>query len=65
MNLTHPSGSPLVRRLCRRQHHGLHADASLSPKTRFDYRNYSASYIGPLLGSGKVRDITPEVVVAW
>jgi integrase len=44
---------------------GLDADAGLSPKTRFDYRNYSASYIRPLLGSRKVRDITPEVVVAW
>ncbi|MFP5316686.1 MAG: tyrosine-type recombinase/integrase [Acidimicrobiia bacterium] len=44
---------------------GLDADARLAPKTRFDYRNYSESYIRPLLGSRKVRDITPEVVVAW
>jgi hypothetical protein len=38
---------------------GLDADARLAPKTRFDYRNYSESYIRPLLGSRKVRDITP------
>jgi hypothetical protein len=44
---------------------GLDADTRLAPKTRFDYRNYSESYIRPLLGSRKVRDITPEVVVAW
>ncbi len=44
---------------------GLNADARLAPKTRFDYRNYSESYVRPLLGSRKVRDITPEVVVAW
>ncbi len=44
---------------------GLDADGRLAPKTRFDYRNYSESYIRPLLGTRKVRDITPEVVVAW
>jgi len=44
---------------------GIDADARLAPKTRFDYRNLSDSYIRPLLGSRKVRDITPEVVVAW
>ena len=44
---------------------GVDADARLSPKTRFDYRNYCESYIRPLLGSRKVRDITPEVVIAW
>ena len=41
---------------------GLDADARMAPKTRFDYRNYSESYIRPLLGRRKVRDITPEVV---
>ncbi len=44
---------------------GADADARLSPKTRFDYRNYCDSYIRPFFGSRKVRDITPEVVVAW
>lgn len=44
---------------------GLDADARLAPKTRFDYRNFADSYIRPLIGSRKVRDITPQVVVAW
>ena len=44
---------------------GADADARLSPKTRFDYRNYCDSYIRPLLGARKVRDVTAEVVVAW
>ena len=35
---------------------GADADARLSPKTRFDYRNYCDSYIRPFLGSRKVRD---------
>ncbi|HEX2118572.1 MAG TPA: Arm DNA-binding domain-containing protein, partial [Acidimicrobiales bacterium] len=28
--------------------HGLDADGRLAPKTRFDYRNYSESYIPPV-----------------
>ena len=44
---------------------GLDADGRLSAKTRFDYRNYAQAYIRPLLGSHKVREITPDVVVAW
>jgi integrase len=44
---------------------GLDADARLAPKTRFDYRNYCASYVRPHLGARKVRDVTPEVVIAW
>ncbi len=44
---------------------GLDADGALSPKTLFDYRNYGVSYIRPILGSRKVRDVTPEVIVAW
>lgn len=44
---------------------GLDADDRLSAKTRFDYRHYADDYVRPLLGSGKVRDVTPEVVLAW
>ncbi len=44
---------------------GLDADGRLSPKTRFDYRRYADFYVRPLLGARKVRDITPEVLLAW
>jgi integrase len=44
---------------------GLDADEALSAKTRFDYRHYSDSYLRPGLGGRRVRDITPEVVIAW
>ncbi len=44
---------------------GLDADERLSAKTRFDYRHYSDDYVRPLLGPKKVRDVTPEAVVAW
>lgn len=44
---------------------GIDADGRLSIKTRFDYRHYADKYVRPLLGSRKVRDITPEVIVAW
>ena len=40
-------------------------DGRLSAKTRFDYRNYTASYVRPLLGARKVRDLTPEVILTW
>ena len=44
---------------------GMDADARLAPKTRFDYRNHADVYVRPHLGPRKVRDITPEVVLAW
>jgi integrase len=44
---------------------GLDADDRLSAKTRFDYRHYAQDYVRPLLGDKKVRDLTPDAVVAW
>jgi integrase len=44
---------------------GLDADERLSAKTRFDYRHYTDDYVRPLLGPKKVRDVTPEAVLAW
>lgn len=44
---------------------GIDADGRLSAKTRFDYRNQAEKYVRPALGGRKVRDITPDVVLAW
>ncbi|MGH9170318.1 MAG: tyrosine-type recombinase/integrase [Acidimicrobiales bacterium] len=44
---------------------GLEADNRLSQKTRFDYRHSADDYVRPHLGSKRVRDVTPEVVLAW
>ncbi len=44
---------------------GLDADDKLSAKTRFDYRRNADGYIRPTLGPRKVRDITPDVILAW
>lgn len=44
---------------------GLDADGRLSAKTRFDYRHSTNDYIRPHLGAKRVRDLTPEVVLAW
>ncbi len=44
---------------------GLDADQRLSPKTRFDYRHSTNDYIRPHLGAMRVRDVTPEVILAW
>lgn len=44
---------------------GLDADGALSAKTRYDYRHYADDYVRPHLGSHRVRDVTPEVVLAW
>jgi integrase len=44
---------------------GLDADERLSAKTRFDYRHSTEDYIRPHLGKKRVRDITPEVILAW
>jgi integrase len=44
---------------------GLDADERLSAKTRFDYRVNAKSYVRPWLGKKRVRDLTPETLVAW
>jgi integrase len=59
------SGSTTVNELLDRYLDGLDADQRLSPKTRHDCRVYAGYYLRPLLGERKVREITPEVVLAW
>jgi integrase len=44
---------------------GIDADKNLALKTRFDYRQYAEDYIRPYIGDRRVRDITPEVILAW
>lgn len=44
---------------------GIDADGRLSPKTRFDYRHYADDYVRPHLGTKRLRDVTPDVVLAW
>jgi integrase len=44
---------------------GMDADQNLALKTRFDYRQYADHYIRPYIGDRRVRDITPEVILAW
>jgi hypothetical protein len=34
-------------------------------ETCFDYRHYAEKYVRLLLGNRKVRDATPDVVLAW
>ena len=44
---------------------GIDADGVLGPKTRFDYRCSADAYVRPWLGRRRVRDLTPELVLAW
>lgn len=44
---------------------GIDTDGRLSAKTCFDYRHYADKYVRPVLGPRKVRDLTPEVILAW
>lgn len=44
---------------------GMDADRRLAPKTRFDYRNHADHFVRPALGPRKVRDVTPEAILAW
>jgi integrase len=44
---------------------GLDADGRLSAKTRFDYRHSADDYVRPHLGTTRVRDVTPEVILTW
>jgi len=37
----------------------------LGPKTLFDYRNYAASYIGPLIGDRVASELTAAAVSDW
>jgi integrase len=37
----------------------------LSPKTRHHHRVYAATYVRPVIGARRVRDVTPEVVLTW
>lgn len=44
---------------------GIDADGRLSAKTRFDYRRNADAYVRPWLGRRRVKELTPEVIVAW
>lgn len=44
---------------------GIDADGRLAAKTRHDYRVNADAYVRPWLGSMKVRDLAPEVILAW
>jgi integrase len=44
---------------------GPDADGRLSTRTLFDYRHLADDYVRPHLGSKRVRDVTPEVVLTW
>lgn len=44
---------------------GIDADGRLSAKTRFDYRRNADAYVRPWLGKRRVRELTPEVILAW
>jgi integrase len=44
---------------------GLDADARLARKTRFDYRVNADVYVRPWLGKKRVRELTPETILAW
>jgi len=44
---------------------GIEADGILSVKTCYDYRHYADDYVRPHLGHRRVRDVLPEVVLAW
>jgi integrase len=44
---------------------GLDADARLAEKTRFDYRVNADVYVRPWLGKKRVRELTPEAILAW
>lgn len=64
--LVRPAGGSLtINELLDLYLDGLDADGRLSAKTRFDYRHYADGYVRPLLGAKKVRDLSPDAVVAW
>jgi integrase len=61
-----PQSKPLtVNELLDLYLDGMDADGRLAPKTRFDYRNHADHFVRPALGPRKVRDVTPEAILAW
>jgi integrase len=44
---------------------GLDADQRLSEKTRYDYRHSTEDYVRPHLGNLRLRDVTPDAILAW
>jgi hypothetical protein len=44
---------------------GLDADQRLSEKTRYDYRHSTEDFVRPHLGNMRLRDVTPEAILAW
>ena len=58
-------GSLTVNELLDLYLDGIDADDRLSPKTRFDYRRNADAYVRPWLGRRRVRDLTPELLLAW
>jgi integrase len=44
---------------------GIDADGRLAAKTRYDYRLNADAYVRPRIGRVKVRDLSPEVILAW
>jgi integrase len=64
--LVKPSGGALtVNDLLDLYLEGIDADQRLSRKTRHDYRVYAETYVRSLLGTRKVREVTPEVILTW
>lgn len=59
------AGGMLIDELLDLYLDGLDADGRLSEKTRFDYRHSADDYVRPHLGKKRVRDVTPEVILAW
>ncbi len=59
------TGSLSVNELLDLYLDGIDADGRLSVKTRFDYRRNADAYVRPWLGRRKVRELTPEVILAW
>jgi hypothetical protein len=43
---------------------GLDADQRLSEKTRYDYRHSTEDYVRPHLGNLRLRDVTPDAILA-
>jgi integrase len=44
---------------------GLDADRRLSARTRFDHRARVEAHVRPQLGSFRIQDLTPEVLLRW
>lgn len=44
---------------------GIDADGQLAAKTRYDYRLNADAYVRPRIGQVKLRDLSPELILAW